>query len=164
MWIVPRVKMETRKKRAELEKRFEAALESVDQDHRSLRAAEDQFGIPKSTLHDHATGKFVRIGAGRPPILSEEEEKAIVRSCQELARCGFGLDRMIVGCVVKTHLEKEKRDNPFKDGIPGKKWWKGFLQRWPCLSERKPQHFPTSRALSSTPDVMNKFYENVQVH
>jgi len=24
--------------------------------------------------------------------------------------------------------------------IPGRDWWKCFLRRWPCLSERKPQH------------------------
>ena len=153
--------MATRKKR-EKESTVEAAVKAVEEGQ-SLRVAGNRFDIAKSTLHDHVTRKTVKVGAGKPTVLCEEEEKAIVRSCQELAHSGFGLDRMMVGCVVKAYLEKEGRNNPFKDGVPGKKWWQGFLRRWPSLSERRPQHFQTARAQSSTPEVMDKYFENVKV-
>lgn len=104
--------------------------------------------------------KSKKIGAGRLTVLTKEEGKPIVRSCQKLAYSGLGFDRMMVGCVVKSYLEKDKRNNPFKNCIPVR----GFLQQWPCLSERKSQHFPTCRAKCSTPKVMDKFAENVQVH
>ena len=67
------------------------------------------------------------------------EEKSIARSCQELASIGFGLDRWLVGRVIHDYLLVQERETPFKDGIPGQKWWTGFVRRWPSLSERKPQ-------------------------
>lgn len=88
----------------------------------NLWVARERFYLAKSTVHNHATGKSTRVGAGRPPVLSFEEEKSIVRSCQELAECGFGVDRMIVARVVRDYLQSEDRETPFKDGIPGKKW------------------------------------------
>ena len=59
---------------------------------KSYRVTGNQFDIAKSTLRDHATGKVSRVGAGRPTVLSSEEEKAIVRSCQELAHNGLPLE------------------------------------------------------------------------
>lgn len=76
---------------------------------------------------------------GDHPILTAEEEKAIVQSCQELAQLGFAVDRFLVGKVVHDLLLSQKRETPFRDGMPGTKWWQGFLQRWPTLRERNPQ-------------------------
>ena len=151
------------KKKREREERVEAAVKVASHGQQSLRIAGNRFDIPKSTLHDHLTGRMTHTGAGRPTVLAEAEEKAIVRSCQELAQCGFGLDRTTVGLVVKAYLEEEERENLFKDDIPGKHWWQGFLRHWPCLTERKPQHMPSARAQSSIPEVMNMYFENVQV-
>ncbi len=141
----------------EREKRVLAAKAAVETRQLSLRVAEERYDVPKSTIHDHVSGKCTKAGAGRPPILTTEEEKSIVRSCQELAESGFGVDRMMVGRVVRDYLQERMRDSPFKDGVPGKKWWQGFLRRWPTLAERKPQHFPTNRAQASTPEVMDNF-------
>ncbi len=132
-----------------------AAKAAVETKQLSQRVAEERVDVPKSTIHDHVFGKFTKAGADRPPILTAEEEKSIVRSCQELAESSFGVDRMMVGRVVRDYLQEQMRDSPFKDGVPGKKWWQGFLRRWPTLSERKPQHFPTNRAQASIPEVMD---------
>ena len=145
------------------DQRVAAAKKAVESSKLSLRTAEERFDVPKSTIHDHLTGRCTKIGAGKPTVLTEEEEKSIVRSCQELAQSGFGLDRIMVGRVVRDYLAAQKRENPFKEGVPGKKWWQGFLKRWPSLSERRPQHFPTVRAQASTPEVMNQYFLNVQV-
>lgn len=102
-------------------------------------------------------------GAGRPPILTAEEEKAIVQSCQELAQLGFGVDRFLVGKVVHDFLLSQKRETPFRDGMPGTKWWQGFLQRWPTLRERNPQHFPANRASVSSPKVMDEYLKKLEV-
>ena len=80
-----------------------------------------------------------------------------------LADLGFGVDRSMVAQVIYSYLLSQKRENPFKDGTPGKNWWQGFLRRWPSLSERKPQHFPVSRANASSPEVMDRYFKNVQV-
>ena len=102
--------------------------------------------MPKSTLYDHVAGGIKRCGAGRLTVLTEEEEKSVVRISQELAQSGFGLDRFLVGKVIRDYLTSQGHESPFRDGLPGQKWWAGFLRRWPSLSKRKPQYFPSNRA------------------
>jgi hypothetical protein len=69
-------------------------------------------------------------------VLSAEEEKDLVRCCQVLAESGICADRDIVGKVVRDYLEALGRASSFQDGIPGRKRWQSFLQRWPEISER----------------------------
>ena len=106
----------------ERKERVEAAKIAMEAKELSLRVAEERFGVPRSTIHDHVSCKYFRIGAGRLPILTKEKEKSIVRSCEVLAQSGFGLDRFMVGTVVHDYLESQERVTPFKDGVPGKKW------------------------------------------
>ena len=147
----------------ERRQRVAAAEKAVETRQLSLRVAGERFDLPKSTIHRHVQGKSMQVGAGRPTALTKEE-KSIVRSCKELAELGFGIDRITVGRVVRDYLQSQERDNPFKDGVPGKKWWRGFLKRWPSLSERKPQHFPVTRAQASCPEVMDNYFKNLQVN
>ena len=144
-------------------KRLQAAVDAVRSKQMTLGRAAERFDLPKSTIRDHSSGGYSRYGAGRPTVLTELEEKSIVRSCQELAELGFGVDRCMVTKVIYNYLASQRQDNPFTDGIPGKKWWQGFLRRWPDLSERKPQHFPANRANASSPQVMDHYFENVKV-
>ena len=144
-------------------KRLQAAVDAVVSGQLTLRLAAERFNIPKSTIRDHSSGDLTRSGAGRPTLLTELEEKSIVRSCQYLAEIGFGIDRGLVEVVIYKYLKSEGRESPFKDGMPGKKWWQGFLCRWPSLSERKPQHFPSNRATASSPDVMDHYFEILKV-
>ena len=143
---------------------IQAAKQAIASEKLSLRQAGERYDVPKSTLHRHVQTDSGRCGAGRPTVLTEEEEKTIVRSCQELARIGFGLDRILVARVVRDYLKAKERDNPFKDGVPGQKWWTNFFRRWPSLVQRKPQHFPRNRAEASTPTVMDHYFENLKVN
>jgi transposase len=58
-----------------------AALES-GKGKLSIRAASKQFGVPYSTLQDHTSKRYTNIGSGHPTILTADEEKEIVYSCQ----------------------------------------------------------------------------------
>ena len=51
----------------------------------------------------------------------------------------FGLTKDLVDTIVRNYL-KEKKLPPISQGIPGKDWWPRFRKRWPCISERAPQH------------------------
>ena len=64
-----------------------------------------------------------KVGAGRPTVLTYAEEKEIVVTCQVLQELGYGLTREIVAGVVCTFLKNQKRQSPFKDGVPGQDWW-----------------------------------------
>ena len=60
-------------------------------------------------------------------LSEEEEERGVVHSWQLLAQSGFGVDRIIVGRVVRDYLKSQGRETTFKDGVLGKKWWREFL-------------------------------------
>ena len=127
---------------------LESALEEVKQGG-SIR------GIAKksSTLHDHAKGQYTKVGAGGPTVLSAEERE-IVMTCIVLGDMGFGLTKDLVNTIF-MYLEENKIENPFSGNIPGKDWWTRFKKRWPCISERKPQHLSKKRSLAACPDIVN---------
>ena len=139
-----------------------AAMEKVKSKELSLRQAAITFGIPKSTLSDHVTGRSSKRYGGAPTVLSDIEEAEIVITCQTLAEMGFPLNKDYVDVVVKGYLKQIGRPNPFgEDGIPGYSWWKGFLIRHPQLSKRRPQHLSKKRAESNDPDMLDKWFEKL---
>ena len=52
----------------------------------SIAEAARRCGIPRTTLSDHAKGKCSKVGAGRPTVLTPQEEKELVVSCQILQK------------------------------------------------------------------------------
>ena len=83
-------------------------------------------------------------------------------SCQVLQELGFGLTREIVADVVCSYLKDHGRPSPFTGGIPGAHWWRGFLKRWPKLSERKPQHLSAKRAAAASEETLQSWFTMVQ--
>ena len=76
------------------------------------------------------------------------EERETVKTCKVLQELGFGLTRETVSKVISDFLRDSARPSPFTGGLPGPDWWVGFMQRWPTLSERKPQHLSLVVVLS----------------
>jgi hypothetical protein len=74
---------------------------------------------------------------------------------------GFGLTRETVGGIVMDYLNTIKRPHPFK-GCPGYEWWKGFMKRWPTLTERKPQHLSRKRAEAANEETIKSFFQRVE--
>ena len=128
----------------------------------SIRLVASKFGIPPTTLHDHISGKSSKVGAGGVTVLTRSEEREIALTCMTLADIGYGLTREVVGAVVHDYLHENSIPNPFTDGVPGKDWWRKFLKRWPCISERKPQHLTTKRAGAGVPDIINGWIDKLE--
>ena len=57
---------------------LEKALALIKDHHASFREASQAYGIPKSTLHDHYSGKSNRSKRGPTPYLTECEEQELV--------------------------------------------------------------------------------------
>ena len=76
----------------ERQQRVAAAQDAVKTNQLSLRVAGERYGLLKSTVHRHVSNEDMKVGAGRPTVLSEKEERGIVHSCQLLAQSGFGVD------------------------------------------------------------------------
>ena len=139
------------------------AIRAVKQRNMKVSTAASKFGIPQSTLYDHVNKGCIQIGAGAPTVLTHAEEKEIVVSLQVLQEIGFGLTKELAGLVIRDYLRDQPfRPNPFNHGIPGRDWWQLFLKRWSKdISERKPQHLPTNRATSATPEVFDEWFKRV---
>ena len=142
---------------------FQAALNDIKTGKLNVHAASKAYGIPKSTLYDHVRGKYQKRNAGHPTVLSAAEEKEIAYTCEILQTMAFPLSRDIVSMVVQRYLAQVKRTNPFTNGIPGEAWWKGFLRRWPCLTERRPQYLPRNRAEAANPQVIKGWLAKVNM-
>lgn len=128
----------------------------------SMGATARKYGIPRSTLHDHISGKHKQVGKGGPTVLTSSEEREIALTCMTLGGMGFGLTRNLVEIVLVEYIKEQQIPNPFRSGIPGRDWWERFLRRWPCLSERKPQHLSKKRAEASHPDIINGWFDRVE--
>ena len=89
----------------------------------SVCVAAKEFAIPKSTLHDHVSGKHLQTGAGAPTVLSPREEQEIVLTCQVLAEMGFGMTRELVQAIVSDYVRENELQTSFVSGIPGRDWW-----------------------------------------
>lgn len=123
--------------------------------------------IPYETLRRWVVQTPKRVGSGRLPVLTADEERLIVRTLCYLADSGFPWDRSDLISMVKCFIQETGRPNPFKDNCPGEDWIIGFEKRWKGkLSKRKPELLTKARAEGLTESVVNAFfqmYENVLV-
>ena len=109
-----------------------AALNEFRKGIHSINKIAVLYGVPKSTLHDHISGR-VRHGTkpDPPPYLNPIEEQEFADHLITVAKIGYGKTRkkvkMIAGSVAK---EKDVlQATRISDG-----WWKSFLHRNQGLS------------------------------
>lgn len=81
---------------------MKAALKAVE-DGKSINRAARDYGIPKSTLYDHVSGKVVHgIKPGPRPYLTAGEEKELGIYLKQCAKVGYGKTRRDVLALVQT--------------------------------------------------------------
>ena len=134
--------------------RISEAVEAVKSKALSYRQAGSKYNCSRSSIYDHVHGMSKSSNMGKPNALTKEEEKDIVRCCEVLGRLGVCANRQIVGKVIKDYLAALSRPNPFLCGVPGQRWWREYLKRWPESSERKPEHLTVQRAKAALPSVI----------
>ncbi|KAB0790704.1 hypothetical protein PPYR_14850, partial [Photinus pyralis] len=113
----------------------------------SIRRASAQFHIPKTTLIDKMKNKH-KEGArpGAPTVLSSEEEQSLVEWILYLGRVGFPVTKGQLMESVAKLVASLGRPNTFKNGMPGRHWYEGFLARHTELSTRISQNLTQPRA------------------
>ena len=114
------------------------AVEQVQLGKMTYGEAAAAYKVRKSTIHK--LHKVVSDSAGRPRVLSVLEETVVVRCCLVLASFGYPANRAIVGNVISHYLQQCGRSSHF-NGIPGRKWWSGFLKRSSEIAERENRTF-----------------------
>ena len=66
-----------------------SAINAVLQQRTSVRRAAEQYGIPKSTLYDHVSGKAQDRRPGPTKYLTDDEEETLVCFIEKRASIGY---------------------------------------------------------------------------
>ncbi len=118
----------------------------------SLRQASEEYHIPKSTLHDHLSGKILPGSkSGQKYLTDEEELVTFLIGCSEI---GYPRTRKNVICLVQRILEEKGKDINLSYG-----WWEGFKRRHPGISLRSAEELSQYRARACTRDVFRKYFD-----
>ena len=131
--------------------RMQNAMMAVEKGEPVRRAAE-MFNVPKSTLHDHITGK-VMFGArsGPDPYLTVEEEEELASFLIQTAKIGYPHTKKQIISLVQQIIDSKGIDTTVTNG-----WWERFSQRHPSMTLRVAVPFSIARAMATDVDVLNK--------
>lgn len=108
------------------------------------RQAAEMYGVPKSMVHDHLSGK-IALGArpGPDPYLSIEEEEELASFLIETAKIGYPHTKRQVLAVVQEMVDA-KISTTVSNG-----WWERFSKRHPKITLRAAVPLSLARAIAS---------------
>ena len=131
------------------------AVVAVEQGGDSIRRAADKYGVPRSTLHDHVSGK-VEHGAkpGRDAYLSLEEEEELVSFLVKCARIGYPHTRKQVMALVQEIVSEKGVCTIISEG-----WWQRFKQRHQNITLGIAAPFSYARAMASDRESLNRYFD-----
>ena len=134
---------------------MQKAMTAVEREGASLRQASEMFAIPRSTLHDHVSGR-IEHGAlpGPNPYLTKEEEKELVSFLVQSAGIGYPHTRYQIMAIVQEMLEGKGIQACISDG-----WWQRFRQRNPEITLRVAAPLSFARAMATDRDTLNSYYD-----
>ena len=120
-----------------------------------------KYDIPFQTISKKMRKEHV-MKVGRPTILSEAEEAAIVNGILCLADWGFPVDRWKLQKIVRHYVSTCGQANQFKKGIPGEGFISGFITRHRKeLQLRLVSNYSRKRA-SIDSVVLNQYFDHLE--
>ena len=121
----------------------------------SVRKAAEMFGVPRSTLHDHISGKVeLYAKQGPKPYLTTEEEEELANFLLRCARIGYPHTRQQVIGLVQEVVNSKDMEVVVTNG-----WWERFLQRHSYLTLRTAVPLSYVRAMASDRDSLERYYD-----
>jgi hypothetical protein len=139
-----------------------AAMERAIQDYKSkaktLRQCAKVYAVPYTTLQNKVNSMYQNENSGRPQLLSTAVEQFLAASIINLAEWGFGVNKDEVIKFVAGYLINTNKTDLFPNGIPGRKWYEGFMKRHPILTKRIAQSLPANRAKAVCYATLQRFY------
>ena len=138
------------------------ALEAIRNGTPILQASKT-FGVPRTTLRNKIKGSAPETSGhvGPLPILGSDIEENLTTWLTEIDRMGFPIEKECLLYSVKQLIEAENLQTPFKNNLPGRRWFEGFLKRHPELSRKKVEYLNKTRAVV-TEDTIRKWFENFE--
>ena len=133
------------------EDQMQKALESVHEG-RSVRRAAEEYGVPRATLGDRASGR-VKPGAvsGLPKYLNTDEE--LVKFLLRCASIGYPRSRKDVIALVQRINESRRITGYVTNG-----WWESFCKRHPNLTLRATVPLSHARAKATDPEMLGHYF------
>ena len=115
----------------------------------------EDYGVPRSTLHEKVTGKVaLQVKSGSKNYLTDEEETSLVEFLVGCAKIGSAKSRKDVLAIAQQNVSTRK---------PGveitKEWWDIFRRRHPEISLRQTEPLSYARAAANNPNVIENYFE-----
>ena len=99
---------------------------------KSIRSVAKSCKIPRSTLYDHAFGKYKghNVESVYKKTLSATDETALCNYITYMSDRGFPLTRKMISTLVVAIAKKSNRETQMNlDKGPSKKWLKRFIKK-----------------------------------
>ena len=124
----------------------------------SIRKAAEMYGVPRSTLHDHVSGK-IAYGAksGPSPYLTTEEEEELASFLIQTAKIGYPHTKAQVFSVVQQIIDSKGIKSTVSNG-----WWERFRGRHPNLTLRSAVPLALARAVATDSAVIDKYFDTLE--
>ena len=146
------------RKKSEAEANIQKAINHYrHSDEPSIRASAEKHGLAYSTLRGRLQGRVSReIGHLKLQVLTEYEEKSIVRWCERLDEWGHPARMALVKSMAEAIVARQ-----IKDRALGKNWITRFLSRHPNLATKLSTRLDRQRALANDPVVFKDYFNKV---
>ena len=140
--------------------KMEKAYEAVKSGKMSVRRAAEEYGVPRSTLHDKTSGKVnlkAKSGGGFKRHLTDEEEFSLVEFLIECASIGYATSRRDVIAIAQQIARVRDPQAEITRG-----WWDSFRRRHPEISLRQAEPLSYARAAANNPEVIDKYFDSLE--
>ena len=143
----------------------EAMQRAVDAVKRGepLKTVARAYHVPRNTLRRHSGANApakVKKRLGRKTVLSEPQESKLHDVILDFENSLYGLTRNDIQDLVFQFCCKNHIPNPFQTHErAGREWLKGFIQRHPDISVRKPENVSIGRAYGFSQHKVNDFFK-----
>ena len=134
------------------------AFATVASKSMSIRQAGEHCGIPPSSIQDWSKGKTKSKRIGHQTYLTDMEELVVVNWCLSMQHVALCITLNMLKYTIQTILHNVPRQQPFRDGLLGDKWWTLYKKRHLEIVLRCASGLEVKRALGFTKKSTSTFY------
>ena len=144
---------------------IECALREIETTNASVLSVAKKYGMAEGTLRYRLTlkkkGKEF-VGSGRHPILTLEEERELAGIISTMSNVGFAPTKDEIRLLVHEYVRLNNLKNPFKNDVPGRTWFKNFLQRQKLSCKKATMLSSARKSATANPFIVYNFYEMIE--
>jgi hypothetical protein len=148
------------RKKDQAEVRLQEAIRHYQHSNEpSMRSSAEKFGIAYSTLRGRLKGRQSRVvGHHQRQVLTEFEEKSIVRWCERLDEWGHPPRLEVVKSMAEAIVGRREKNRSL-----GKHWITRFLSRHPGLASKLSSRLDRQRAFANNPTILKDYFNKVRL-